>query len=602
MTGRYPLTWDLDSLDPSPETEEFAASFDSFRDRLDQLAAESDKLPPLSEACESPATWVGFIEQYEQTRARAEELNSFVGCHCAADAANETFRQYEAALASLTPRLEQIATNLEFALKAASEEDFSKFLQADPLFQRNEFFLLEARRHADLRLSPDQESLFADLAVDGLHAWGRLYDRISGELRVEVMEKGEIVRKSPGQIRLDSPLRDVRQNNFYAADKAWSSITGHCADAINHIAGTRLTLYNHLGLQDHLVVPLRENRMCRETLEAMWGAITARKPMLVDFLRVKSAALGVEQPAWYDLTAAYPTAGSANSNISYDAAVEKIVATFSDFSPHLGEFAERACAGGWIEAEDRDGKRQGGFCTGFTLRGESRIFMTFTNSEDSLSTLAHELGHAYHSDVLKEQPLLLQDYPMNLAETASTFAETIVAEQRLNEATERERQIEILDFMLSDAVTYLMNIHSRFLFENAFHIRRQEGELTPAELGELMLIAQKEAYCNALADDGWNKNFWASKLHFYISGLPFYNFPYTFGYLLSLGIYNLSQESSADFPAQYREFLIATGCMSAEAAVQTSFGYDLTQPDFWNKSLDVIENRAQRFHELLKTA
>ena len=205
-----------------------------------------------------------------------------------------------------------------------------------------------------------------------------------------------------------------------------------------------------------------------------------------------------------------------------------------------------------------------------------------------MSTLAHELGHAYHSWVLRERPLFLRRYPMNLAETASTFAEAVLGEQRLDASTSTAEQLKILDLMLSDSVAFLMNIHARFLFEDNFHQERADGELTADRLSELMQSAQQAAYVNGLADDGWNPNFWISKLHFYISGLPFYNFPYTFGYLLSLGVYAVGKESSGDFPAQYRELLIATGCQETEAAVQSTLGYDLTQPDFWNKCLDIV--------------
>src|SRR5690606_39109017 len=114
--------------------------------------------------------------------------------------------------------------------------------------------------NAAQRLPKDQELLAAELAVDAIHAWGRLYDRLSGELRIDVMEKGEVVRKSPGQVSLDSPERTVRQNNFYAADRAWNTIADTSADALNHIAGFRLTKYQRLGLQDHLDAPLRLNR------------------------------------------------------------------------------------------------------------------------------------------------------------------------------------------------------------------------------------------------------------------------------------------------------------------------------------------------------
>jgi oligoendopeptidase F len=224
--------------------------------------------------------------------------------------------------------------------------------------------------------------------------------------------------------------------------------------------------------------------------------------------------------------------------------------------------------------------------------------MTFTNTPDSMSTLAHELGHAYHSWVLKERPLFLRRYPMNLAETASTFAEAVLGEERLSNSHSTVEQLSILDNMLGDSVAFLMNIHARFLFEDEFHKERADGELTAERFSELMTTAQQQAYLGALEDDGWNPNFWISKLHFYISGLPFYNFPYTFGYLLSLGAYALAAEAGGDFSAQYRDLLIATGCMETEQAVQSTLGYDLRQPDFWNRSLDVVEQRVNRFLEL----
>ena len=213
-----------------------------------------------------------------------------------------------------------------------------------------------------------------------------------------------------------------------------------------------------------------------------------------------------------------------------------------------------------------------------------------------MSTLAHELGHAYHSYVLRDQPLLLQDYPMNLAETASTFAEAILVTQQFKTATDAQR-LSMLDRMLSDAVAFLMNIHARFLFEDRYHQERAEGAVSTARFSELMLEAQQEAYCDALDDAGWYPEFWVSKLHFYIAGWPFYNFPYTFGYLLSLGIYRLSEELD-NFPDRVREFLIATGSREAEVAVSEAFGEDLTDPTFWQRSLDVVEDRINQFLEL----
>ena len=607
---QFSQTWDLESLLPHPETDGFRAKLASFRCELAGVAEESDRLPPLSRSAASTSVWSAFLDRYAAVAATASGLSSFIGCHAAAEAENKQFQQLEATLASLEPDKERIATNVELALRELSPDDLSAISATHPTLAANAFFLQDRRQRAGLRLPKLLESLAADLAVDGIHGWSRLYDRISGALRVRVMERGEVVEKSPGQVSLDSPERSVRENNFFAADKAWTSIADTCADALNHIAGTRLAIYKRLGLTSHLDPPLRYNRMARATLDAMWSAVTARKRVLLKYLAKKAQLLGLDRLAWYDLHAPLPQAASLGErSLSYDRACGQVLETFRGFSSKLGEFAETAMTKKWLEVENRPGKRQGGFCTWFPTARESRIFMTFTNSPDSMSTLAHELGHAYHSHVLRDRPVFLQDYPMNLAETASTFAEAVLNEQRLEAAQadavcsgsrSRDEQLVLLDGMLGDAVIYLMNIHARFLFEDHFCTQRAAGEISPARLSELMLAAQREAFCDGLDDDGWNPNFWVSKLHFYISSLPFYNFPYTFGYLLSLGVYAMASDFGDQFAQRYGRFLLATGSCETEEAVKTTLGCDLTQPAFWNRSLDIVERRVERFLELAK--
>lgn len=593
-TESKPLTWDLESLGPGPETGEFQDLLERFTQDLVALADRSDALPAFGSSS-TVAEWTRFLAEHERVYSLYGDLYAFVGCHAAADANNKLLQQLEGRLAALHPFKQRIETNLEFALEDTTDEAFERLVNADPELAAVRFFLEECRRNVRLRLPKEQEALAAALGVDGIHAWGRLYDRVSADLRVELMERGELVKKSPGQVRYDSPERSVRENNFFAADRAWNSIADTCADALNHIAGTRLTLYRHLGLRDHLEVPLRLNRMRRETLEAMWFAITERKAALVGYLEAKARLLGLDRLAWYDLQAPLP---GGEATITYDKACDTVIETFQGFSPELGSFARDAIAARWVEAEDRAGKRQGGFCTDFPTKKETRIFMTFTGSPDGMSTLAHELGHAYHAWVVKDRPLVLRDYPANLAETASTFAESVLGEQRLAAARSKQEELGILDNLLGDAVAFLMNIHARFLFEDEFHRARAREELTAARLSELMLAAQREAYLDHLAPDGWHPSFWISKLHFYISSFPFYNFPYAFGYLLSLGIWTLAGEDKESFPARYRSLLVATGSELTEDAVRTTFGCDLTQPEFWHRGLEVMERRVARFVEL----
>lgn len=601
MSTTYPLNWDLDSLLANPHSSEFEQLLTDFAADLQQLLPQSQALPPITPHAESATAWRDFLGRYERLTALAGQINAFIGCHAADDAGNRFFHALEARLAALQPLQATIAANLELALRETDDATLDAFLQSDPQLREIGFFFEDAKRRARLRFPSDLERFVAELDVDGFSAWSRLYDRLSGQLRIRVMERGEIVEKSPSQVTFDSPDRSVRENNFHASEAAWKTIAETCADALNHLAGNRLTKYRQLGLADHLEAPLLLNRMRRETLDQMWAVVAERRPVLVRYLNAKARLLGLDRLSWFDLNAPLTLGVSNAARLSYDAACDTVLQTFHGFSPDFGEFGAMALRDRWVEAENRPGKRQGGFCTDLPRSGQSRIFMTFTDSADSMSTLAHELGHAYHSHVLRAEPFFLRDYPMNLAETASTFAEHVLGRVRLEQAASDADRLAILDAMLGDAVAFAMNIHTRFVFENELHQRRATAELSPEELSEMMRAAQRACYCDALAEDGYHPLFWASKLHFYITEIPFYNFPYTFGYLLSLGLFSLAQDNAADFPDRYASFLKATGRETAEAAVAKTFGHDLTSPHFWHTAFNEIEQRVTYFETLTQT-
>ncbi len=129
--GKYSLTWDLDSLLPNPETNQFTASFDKFRAALTSLANESDELPAISADPDCAQTWAEFLARYADVASTATDLNALVGCHAADQAENKTFQQWEGRLSALDPLRERIATNIEFAMKEAADADLEAFFAAD---------------------------------------------------------------------------------------------------------------------------------------------------------------------------------------------------------------------------------------------------------------------------------------------------------------------------------------------------------------------------------------------------------------------------------------------------------------------------------------
>jgi oligoendopeptidase F len=222
--------------------------------------------------------------------------------------------------------------------------------------------------------------------------------------------------------------------------------------------------------------------------------------------------------------------------------------------------------------------------------------MTYTGGMREVLTLAHELGHAFHSWAMRDLPIQESQYPMTLAETASTFAEAATMDHLIGQATTDTQRLALCWSDLREAETFLLNIPARFHFEKAFYERRQAGPVAASGLKDLMLEAWQNTYGDTLA--AGDAMFWASKLHFSLASVSFYNFPYTFGYLFSLGIFARRAELGEKFYPAYVALLRDTGRMTAEDVARRHLGVDLTQPGFWDASLKIIEAKVTRVEAL----
>jgi oligoendopeptidase F len=270
--------------------------------------------------------------------------------------------------------------------------------------------------------------------------------------------------------------------------------------------------------------------------------------------------------------------------------------SFAKVSSELSDFVQMMEDKKWIEARVLPNKMTGAYCTGFAKSKTPRVYMTYMGSRKDISTLAHELGHAYHSWVMRDLPLAEQDYPMTLAETASIFAETVLNDTLLDAARTKEEKIEFAWSAVSNALSLLLNIPARYVFEKSFYEKRQERSLNVEEFKGLMDKAWTDCYGDLLSEN--DKMFWAHKLHFAITGVSFYNFPYSFGYLFSLSIYARKEKYGAEFMDKYKALLLDTGRMSAEDLIQKHLGEDITEPKFWQKPIDTVIQQLEQFKQL----
>lgn len=585
--------WDMSPYFPGPASPELA----SFRDRLLEDAGRARRrASELGVPGEGNREgWVELLTELEDAGARFGHLSSYLGCVSAADAGDEVVAREVARKAELAAAWQKVHVAVRAALAEADDEAFAS-LVADERLASARYAIERMRERARRAMAVELEELAADLAVDGIGAWGRLYDAITGKLTFELARPGAEPETLPVAMVL-SLLHDadpeVRRAAQSGAALAWERASGSIAACLNAIAGTRLTLYERRGQGDFLEPALFDAGIERRTLDAMLEAIRARQDLGRRYLGIKAGLLGLDRLGFQDLYAPLPGGGD---RVDWDAGVARVESAFAGAYPDLAAFARRAFDGRWIDHSPRPGKRPGGFCSSSQLIGQSRIFMTYNGAFGDVQTLAHELGHAFHNWVMRDMRPWQRGYPMTLAETASTFAEQLIIDAALAGAGPAQR-LALLDQRLLEAATFTLNIPMRFDFEHALYSRRPAGELSVGELKEMMIEAQRANFGEALDGEQLDPWYWASKLHFYITGVSFYNFPYSFGYLFSLGIFARARKEGPSFLPTYERLLRQTASAPAEVVAREVLGVDLGGPDFWNASLDLIAEDLAAYEE-----
>ncbi len=590
--------WDLTAFFASLSEDRFTACLHDVERRVVSLRDRARVLGPLESA--RLQAWSQLLLDLEEASARMGHLAAYVCCRRAEDTADEEAGQAGSRLDLLQAAFRQVEVPLEAALKVASKSDFQALLE-DPALASASWFLQRMRQRSQFTMEAPLESLAADLEVTGFQSWERLYETLAGKLEFEIPGPEGTTRRIPMSLKvsmLEDPDPEVRRAVLASSNRAWSQVGDVAAACLNCVAGHRLTVQARRGVRHFLDEAAFDSALGRGTLDALLEAIRSRWEIPRRYLRWKARLLGGELLGFEDLAAPLPL--PEPERVSWRAGCAQILQAFGRFDPELADFARMALEQGWIESEPRPGKAPGGFCISSIPLGQSRIFMTFQGKMGNVSTLAHELGHAWHEWVVREQRPWARDYPMTLAETASTFAEQLLGDSLLEDpSADERRKTVLLDRRLEDAATYLLNIPMRYLFEKRLHEERARGELTVSRLKELMMQAQREVYGDVLDPGRSDPWFWASKGHFYITSTSFYNFPYAFGYLFSLGVYARARREGPAFLPRYQDLLRRSGGDSCEGVARQVLGVNLEEPDFWLESLELVQRDLERFESLL---
>lgn len=583
-------TWDLASVFAGgPGGPAFLAEMEALGAAIAALTPRADAIPANVDA----AGLADILLALEGVAERVEQAGTFAVCAAAEDAVGKDARRAEALANDLYARYGRAWVVPNARVSEVSDATFEA-LVARPDVRHMEGMLREKRRLARFRLPEKEEALSSELSRDGLLGWGELYEMDAGAIRIRFDRGNGPEDLSPGQV---SPLlghddKGLRDRAAAALEEGWRPVAPRAAKVLTHLTGTRMTLNARRGL-DVLDEPCANAKIERATLDAMIEAARRAQPLMHAYLAAKARYLGAPL-SWADT---YAHLGTSSGRVEYAEAQAFIVEQFGAFSPGLADFATAALRGRWVEVEDRPGKRGGGFCADLPLARQSRIFMTWGASARSMSTLAHELGHAFHNHVLHDVPAAKRRVPMTLAETASTFAELLVREAAMAKASDPGQRLRLLDGSLADALAFLVNIPARFELEQALYRLRAEGPLDPDALEAECVAIFSKWYGPSVAKV--DPTFWISKAHFYIASLSFYNFPYTFGYLFSNLVYERFRPLGAAGAPGYERLLMKTGDQWAEPIARSELGVDLADPETWAGALGPVERDLDAFLTLV---
>ncbi|MCB9431475.1 MAG: M3 family oligoendopeptidase [Ardenticatenaceae bacterium] len=595
MTEKLPH-WDLSEIYPGLDTPEFAEGFANGLQTIKALVALFDQhhINRIDDATQMPEDATAVLEQivtaYNSGVDEIITLYTYIFSFIATDSRNTAAQAKLSEIQQQFSHLSLLGTRLTAWLGSL---DVEALINDSTIAADHAFVLRRAQQEAEHLMSPIEEALAAELNLTGSQSWNRLFNTYTSQLTVTVEMEGESKEMplTAAQNLMFSPDRDLRKQANDQIEAALAKAAVPNAAALNAIKGETLALSRRRGWESPLDMVLFDNAIDRETLEAMNDAARRAFPDFQRYLRARARFLELPILAHYDRLVPL---GQGSQQWSYGEVQQFIIEQFRTYSPRMADLAQRAFANGWIDAEPRDGKRGGAFCM-WLRNGDSRILSNFEPSFNSLGTLAHELGHAYHNLNLRDRTILQRSLPMTLAETASTFCQKVVENAALKTAVKSD-QIIILDTLLEYAARVVLGATSDFDFETEVFKLRAQRDLSVEELCDLSFKTRMAPVGDTIDPETHTRYRWVYVPHYY--GSSYYNFPYTFGLLFGLGLYARYQENADEFRQGYDDLLSATG-MGEAADLAARFGINIRDTAFWEGSLDVLRADIDRFDKLV---
>lgn len=476
-------------------------------------------------------------------------------------------------------------------------EERAKALLQEPVLRDYAYHLEVQRLNKPYQLSEAEEKILIEKSVTGNGAWVRFFQQLMSGMMLDF--KGE--KKPMPQVLsalASSENRDERKEAADSISAALQSKQMELTYIFNTVVADKASDDRLRGYPSWITSRNMDNKASDEVVNALINSVTANYELVMQHYRVKRALLGFDELYDYDRYAPLNLKES-ESFYTWEEAKQICVDAYTAFAPHIGDIARRFFDENWIHAPVMQGKRGGAFASYGTKSTHPWVFVNFTGSAGSVSTLAHELGHGIHMYLAGQKQVPSSMYtPLTTAEMASTFGEMVVFQDLMSKESDKEVQLAMLAGKIEDAFGTIFRQIALNRFEDKLHnTRRTQGELSTTAINALWMEAQTAMYGDTVTLREDYQLWWSYIPHFLST--PGYVYAYSFGELLVFALYTLYQQTGESFVPKFVD-LLAAGDSDYPEKLLAQVGINLNDPNFWNQGIATLRELVERETALAK--
>ena len=515
----------------------------------------------------------------------------------------------------LTGRAEGVLASYQNAISFIDSEitslpkDLLERFKNDPAFSDYDFYLKDLERMRSHVLSGEQETILAQSQLatgTGATAFRAL---VSADMKFPVIKDSQgndtIVSEGRYILNMSSKDRALRKNSFTALMGTYHNFRNTLAATLTGTCRSHYFYAKVRGYHDSLEASLAEENIPVNLYNGLIETVHKNLKPLHDYIALKKEILKYNELHPYDLYVPLSPEGENLFACSFSEACEMVNNALIPLGEKYIEVLKKGMTEGWIDIYENKGKRSGAYSWG-VYGVHPYVLLNYQPRYNSISTLAHELGHSLHSYFSSQtQPYAKSDYTIFCAEVASTTNEHLLLEYALAHA-DKTQKIFLLNQFLEAVRTTIYRQVQFAEFEKFIHDKITAGEALQAETLEQYWIESNRIYYGpALTADRELGSEWSRIPHFYT---PFYVYKYATGYSAAtafsetiLNEFKINKSASFDPHSAVNKYLgfLHAGGSDYSLSILKNAGVDLTTPQPVQIALEKFARKLTELKELL---